>query len=362
MNAAASQAYQAGLQAFERSDLTGAQTQLAQALAADPTAYQAHFALGTVYDRQQQVAEARQSYRAALDIVADYEPAIREMAGSFLRRGMLSEAESFLVAQRTRAPESAAVLAALAEVRSLQKDSDKAQELARQALKKDPDYRPAMVVLARDHYRNRRLDLALYTLTAILDGYGAENPPRDKDNAQARLLRSLIYKEQGARNNAITELRHVVQARPDIVEARLNLAAFMLEAGNAAEAVPLLEGALIYEPLNPLIHLNLGDAYRLQGRPKESLTQLDWVTKAAPNLAETYYNIGLVYMLSAGVEGVTEEQAVDYAIVALEKYLSMQSSARPKAGDDAEELLKRAKSKKAVLEAMKGSGGDDGFQ
>ncbi len=359
MNAAAASAYQAGIQAFKRGDLTGAQTQLGQAVAADPKAYQAHFALGAVYARAGDTSRANQSYRAALDIVPGFEPAIREVAGDLMRTGNLSEAESFLRSQRAKAPDSAAVLAALAELRSIQKNSDEAQDLARQALKKDPDYRPAMVVLARDHYRNRRLDLALYTLTAILDGYGPENPPRDKDNAEALLIRALIHKEQGNRKGAISDLERVVQLRPDIVEARVNLAAFMLEAGNAGGAVPLLEGALAYEPSNVLVHLNLGDAYRLQGRPAEALTQLDWVSKAAPALPQTYYNIGLVYLFSASVPGVTPEQAADRAISMFEKYSSLQKTARPGAGDDAAELLARAKNKKTVLEAMKAQPAQD---
>jgi hypothetical protein len=83
-----------------------------------------------------------------------------------------------------------------------------------------------MVTLARDHYRARRLDLALYTLTAILDGYGTENPPRDKNNADAHLLRALILKEQGKRKAAIEELGSVLGCVPDLVEARLHLATY----------------------------------------------------------------------------------------------------------------------------------------
>ena len=59
------------------------------------------------------------------------------------------------------------VLGALAEVKSIAKDSASAQQLAQEALKKNSDYRPAMVTIARDHYRARRLDLALYALQAL---------------------------------------------------------------------------------------------------------------------------------------------------------------------------------------------------
>lgn len=359
MNAKAAQAYSAGIQAFQSGDLAGARTQFEQAISADAKAYQAHFALGTVLERGGSPDQALGAYRRAVDIKPGFGPAVEAITRVYLRDGRTQDAESFLNQQRTAVPSNAAVLAALAEVKSVQKDSAEAQRLAQESLKADPDYRPAMVVLARDHYRNRRLDLAQYTLTAILDGYGPENPPRDETNPEARLIRALIYKEQGSRKAAIDELERVVELRPDMVEARLNLAVYMLEAGNAKEATPLLEGALAYEPSNHLVHLNLGDAYRLQGRPNEALKQLEWVTKADPNLPQTHYNIGLVYLFSPQVEGVSPEQAIDKAIAAFERYKKLQPRTRQGAGDDVDELLSRARNKKAVLEAMKAQPMDD---
>src|SRR5690606_33970040 len=173
-------------------------------------------------------------------------------------------------------------------------------------------------------------------LTAILDGYGAENPPRDRDNAEARLLRALIYREQGRRKAALEELERVVKLRPDLVEARLNLAAYLLEAGNANAAVPLLEGALPFEPANVLVHLNLGDGYRIQGRPDEAIKQLGWVVQADPNLAQAHYDLGVVYLFSK-VSGMTELQAADMAISEFEKYIKMRPRSPAGAGDDAEE-------------------------
>src|SRR5439155_24962812 len=150
-------------------------------------------------------------------LVPDYEPAIIAYAMLLAKKSQLSEADRFLTEKRGQMPKSAAVAATLAEVKSLQKDTGSAQRIAQEALKVNPDYRPAMVIIARDHYRNRRLDLALYALQAILDGFGAENPARDKDNAEARLLRALIYREQGQRQQAMEEFRHAVAKRPDLV-------------------------------------------------------------------------------------------------------------------------------------------------
>jgi Tfp pilus assembly protein PilF len=370
MNAAAADAYQAGEGAFRAGDLASAKLHFTSASGADPNSAVVWFALGTTYQRLAEIEPAADAYRRALDVEPSFEPAIEALTRLYLASGRVADVETLLNRLRSQAPNSAGVLAALAELKSSQNDSAAAQQLAQQALKADPDYRPAMVALARDHYRNRRLDLALYALTAILDGYGPENPPRDKSNGEARLLRASIYKEQGQRKLAFDEFKRAVELRPDLVEARVNLAVLMLEAGNAPEAVPLLEGALAFEPSNVLVHLNLGDAYRLQGRPAEALRQLQWVTQADPQMAQAHYNIGLVYLLSETVGGVTPKQAIDLAITEFETYQKLQPRGRAGAGDDVGELIARARNKKAMVEAMdakpadvgtSSSGGNDGF-
>jgi tetratricopeptide (TPR) repeat protein len=351
MNAQAAQAYARGLAAFQAGDLGNAQAEFTRATQADASAYQAFYSLGVVRERLNNRAAAITAYRQALNVVRDYEPAIVGVAIAQAQLGKAQEAESFLQGQRAQLPESAAVLAALAEIKSILGDSGEAQRLAQEALKKNPDYRPAMVTLARDHYRRRRLDLALYALKGILDGYGEENPARDKNNAVARLLRGLIYKEQGSKGAAIDEFRRALELRPDLVEARVQLATYLLEAGNAAEAVQLLEGALRYDAGNVLARLNLGDAYRLLGRAGDAKRELEWVARTDPSVVQVHYNLGLLYLFSENIPGVTAEQAADLAISELGKFREK----RPRGGgaDDTEELLTRARTKKGLLEAQK---------
>jgi len=227
MNASAASAYNAGMEAFKNGDLAGAKAQFTQATQADPKAYQAFYSLGVVRERMNETSGALTSYRQATTIVADYEPAIVAYAVLLARTGKPDDATDFLNQRQAQMSKSAAVTAALAEVKSIQGNSGEAQRLAQEALKLNPDYRPAMVTLARDHYRSRRLDLALYALKGILDGYGEENPPRDKNNAEAHLIRGLIYKEQGLRGPAITELQAALALRPDLVEARVQLSSYL---------------------------------------------------------------------------------------------------------------------------------------
>ena len=344
-------AYQAGMQAFQAGDLPGAKNQFVSATQADPKAYQAYYSLGVVRERLNETSGALQAYRQATTIVSDYEPAIVAYGVLLARTGKPDEANDFLSARQAQMPKSAAVTAAMAEVKSIQGDSGAAQRLAQEALKKNPDYRPAMITLARDHYRSRRLDLALYALKGILDGYGDENPPRDKNNAEARLLRGLIYKEQGLKAAAMPELQKAIELRPDLVEARVHLANYLLESGNATEAAGLLETALKYDSVNVLARLNLGDAYRLLGKAAESQRELDWVVKTDPSVAQAHYNLGLLYLFSQSVPGLTPGQAADKAISELEQFKKLKPRTAGGAPDDSDELITRAKTQKALVEA-----------
>ncbi|HEX6275433.1 MAG TPA: tetratricopeptide repeat protein, partial [Polyangiaceae bacterium] len=314
MNASANQAYAAGIAAFKAGDVSGAKTQFQRATQADSKAYQAYYSLGVVEERLNEISNAVSSYRQATVIVPDYEPAIAAYAVLLAKSGKPDQAVDYLNGRISAMPKSAAVVAAMAEVKSIQGDSGAAQRLAQEALKKNPDYSPAMVTLSRDHYRARRLDLSLYTLKAILDGDGPENPPRDKNNADARLIRGLILKEQGNRPAAIDEFEKAIALRPDLVEARVHLAAYYLESGNAAGAAPLLEGAVRYDSDHLLAHLNLGDAYRLLGKPSEARRELEWVQKKDPQLAQVHYNLGLLFLFSDSVPGATPTQATELAI------------------------------------------------
>jgi len=351
MNASAQSSYQKGMVAYFGGDLAGAKSAFQQAISSDAKAYQAHYSLGVVLERLGD-ASALTEYRQATTIQPDYEPAILAYALLVANRGSLSEAETYLQGKMGQLPNSAGVTAALAEIKSMQRDTASAQRLAQEALKKNSDYRPAMMTIARDHYRNRRLDLALYALQAILDGFGTDNPPRDRDNADAHYLRGLILKEEGRRAAAINEFKAAVGLRPDLVAARVELASYYLEAGNAAEAQPLLEGALRYDTNNVIAHLNLGDCYRLASRIPEAKAQFDWVLAHDTSLAQVHYDLGLLYLFAPSIPGMDPKRQTDEAIAEINKYQQMRGKLAAGQSDDSEELLNRAKQKQADIQAQ----------
>ncbi|MFO0660883.1 MAG: hypothetical protein U0165_13775 [Polyangiaceae bacterium] len=129
MNASAKTAYQKGMAFWQNSDLTNAKAAFLEATQADRQAYQAFYSLGVMQELLGESA-ALESYRTAFTIVPSYEPAIVSYGLNLARKGQLSEADDFLSEKKDRMPKSAAVLAALAEVKSLKRDTGSAQQYA----------------------------------------------------------------------------------------------------------------------------------------------------------------------------------------------------------------------------------------
>jgi Tfp pilus assembly protein PilF len=350
MNANALAFYQQGMTSWANGDLKAAMAAFTQATQADPGAFQAYYSLGVVQERLGSNA-ALASYKKAYEIVPTYDRAMVAYGVLLGKNGDYANAESFLRKQRGKLPKSAPLAAALAEVMSLKGDSATAQEMAQEALKLDPTYAPAMMAIARDHYRARRLDSALMALKAVLDGLGGDNPARDKDNAEGYLLRAFIMSEQEHRVEAMENFRKALELRPDLVVARIRLATYLLESGGATEALPMLQQAIKYDSDNVAAHLALGDAYRLTGDFSKAKNEFDWVKGKDANMPEVHYNLGLLYLFApkGAIQGMKEKQQIEAAIASFTKFKELKSKS---GGGDVEELLKQANYKKAEIEAI----------
>jgi len=349
VTAAARGAYDRGYAAFFSGDLPGAKQAFTEASRSDPRAPAPLYSLGTVLDHQGDSGGAQQQYKAAIAVKPDDVTSIGAYAMSLALSGHLSEADSYLTNQQQKHKESAPITTFLAEVKSMENDTATAQQLAQDALRMSPDYKPAMVAIAHDHYRAHRTELAKYALDAVLDGFGESSPPRDKDNADAHLIRGLIREEEGLRAAAMADFDAARKTRPDLVEALIHLGVMKLQAGNVQEATPVLESAVKFAPNAPLAHLNLADAYRLGSRVADAKREFDKALAMDSSLAVAHYDMGLLYLFSPSVPGATASDQIATAIRELETFRSMRGA---KSGaDDVDELLARAEAKQADLKA-----------
>jgi tetratricopeptide (TPR) repeat protein len=296
------------------------------------------------------LAGAQQAFRTAFSNAPDHELSMCAYALSLASSGHAGEADTFLTDKRAKKADSPRLTACAAEVKSLQNDHATAQQLGQDALRMDPNFKDAMVTLARDHYRARKMDLAKYALTAVLEGFGDATPARDKENAEAHLLRGLIMRESGSRIVALKDFEAATKKRPDLVEALVNLGSMRLEAGNANDALAPLESATKFGPKSALAHLNLGDTYRLLQRYADAKTEFDKALSLDSSLAAAHYDIGLMYLTAQGIPGTSADQQVSTAIKELETYKTMRGAKAPLGvNDEIDDLLNRAKAKQAEL-------------
>lgn len=343
--------YADGWKAYTAGDLQAARTSFEAAQRADAASPNPSYALGLVLEHLGESASARAAFRAALVAKPDFDLAAVAYARSLSASGDTAGADAFLTERRAKFPQSAITLAALADVKSAAGNHGDAQQMAQDALRLNPNEPFAMVVIARDHYRARKIDLARYALQAVLDGFGDSSPARAKDNGEAALLRGLLEREYGRRAAAMEAFERAVASQPDLVEALLQLGAMRLEAGNANTALAVLEPAVRYAPKSALAQCNVGDGYRLALRTPEALKAFEAAEKLDPALAAVHYNRALLYLFTANVPGMTPISQVDAAIAELDRYKAMKSS---KAADDVDELLSRAKSRQAELKIAAG--------
>jgi len=352
----AKDSYDRGFQAWASGDLKGAKAAFGEAANKAPKAAGPSYSLGCVLERLGDTQGALDAYRAAYAANPKYEPAIGAYALLLARTGHAINAEQFLADRRAQMPESTAPMVFLAEVKSIEGDSPGCQLVAQQVLAKQPDSKEAMLVIARDYYRNHRWDLARYALQAILDGAADGSiPPRDQGNPAALLLRGLIERETGQRKRAIVDFEQSITKRPDLFEAYINLGEMKLEAGNASDAQGPLEKAASFAPNVAIAHLDLGDCYRLLGRPGDAKKELASALAMDSTLVGAHYDLGLLYLFSPSVPGMLgQDDQLAKAIQELEAYKSMRGAKMSKGpGDDVDELLSTAKRKQSELQLKK---------
>lgn len=350
----AKSAYDRGFQAWTQGDLQAARAAFLDASSRAPRAASPRYSLGCVLERLGDVQGALDAYRAAYGANSKYEVAAGAYALLQARTGHGSDAEQYL---QSKQGDSVRMMVYLAEVKSTEGDSPGCQSLAQQALAKQPDFKGAMVVIARDHYRSHRWDLAKYALQAILEGSDDGTiPPRDPGNADALLLRALIERESGDRKHALADFDQAIARRPDLFEAYINTGEMKLEAGNATEALGPLQKAVRYAPNVAVAHLDLGDCYRLLGRPGDAKSEFDKASSMDSTLAGVHYDLGLLYLFSTNVVpgAASQDDQLNKAIQELETFKSMRGTRPAKGpGDDVDELLSTAKRKQSELQLKK---------
>lgn len=138
----------------------------------------------------------------------------------------------------------------------------------------------------------------------------------DAGDPFAHYYRAVVRSRMGDSAGAIADLRRALSIKPDLAEARLDLGVALVNAGEYAEAEPLLEEAAREPSLRGNALLFLGIAKLRRGENAASLADFDQVAHSDPSLATTarYYRAVALHRM-----GRVDEARADFEQVIAEK-------------------------------------------
>jgi adenylate cyclase len=158
--------------------------------------------------------------------------------------------------------------------RVTKEDNAKARELVEQALKLDPDYTSALVMLGRTHTMAARFGWSESPAESVKQALELAQKAvalRETESSGHKLL-AMVYNHQRQHDMAIAEGERAIALGPNDGEAHALLAYYLLYAGRFEDAIVHIEKAMRLHPHYPAYFLMvLADCYFMAGRYDESI-------------------------------------------------------------------------------------------
>jgi tetratricopeptide (TPR) repeat protein len=180
------------------------------------------------------------------------------------------------------------------------------------ALGRDERYVPAMIVLAKAYYYQRKYELA----TSIVDIAKSI----DGNNAECYNLLGFIALTRDDRISATAAFKKATELDGSYGNAWDNLAAQYLYAKNYDGALQAAQRASQLMPTFPKAFLNLGSAFRGRQQYAESENALKRATQLDPSYADAYFNLGILYLDAKQMPNTDLITKLNTAINYLNKY------------------------------------------
>ncbi|WP_338865127.1 adventurous gliding motility TPR repeat lipoprotein GltE [Myxococcus stipitatus] len=256
------------------------------ALESDANLAEAEYNLGVIAERQGNLTEAKARYKAALTKKPSLRQASENLAVIEQNSGNVAGAVALYQEVLQRYPDDAQSRARLAEIYRLQNDHDKAMELSRGALMRDPASTTALKVMIRSYLDRKQLSMArLVAMRGVkLDGADPE----------LHHLVGVIQLREGDADSARVSFKKALEARDDYVPSHVALAQLSLDAEDYPGAEEHLRRILQADGKNAIAHLNLGLAYKGQGQYDKAMQEYDEAEKLDAELAAVSLNRAII--------------------------------------------------------------------
>jgi tetratricopeptide (TPR) repeat protein len=183
---------------------------------------------------------------------------------------------------------------------------------AKLALGRDERYVPAMIVLAKAYYYQRKYELA----TSIIDIAKSI----DANNAECYNLLGFIALTRDDKISATAAFKKATELNPSYGNAWDNLAAQYLYAKNYDGALEAAQKATQLLPNFDKAWNNLGSAYRGKQDYGQAENAFKRATQINGNYADAYFNLGILYLDAKQMPGTDLITKLNTSINYLNRY------------------------------------------
>ena len=185
------------------------------------------------------------------------------------------------------------------------------------ALGRDERYVPAMVVLAKAYYNNKKYELA----GQIIDIAKQIEP----NNPELYNLLGFLALTRNDRIGATSSFKKATEVDGTYAPGWINLTAQYLYAKNYDGALQAGEKAVHQQP-NAKTYMNLGSAYRGVKKYAESDKAFKKALEFDPQNGDVYFNLGILYLDAKDYAGLDLIQRNNLAINYLTRYRQLTAS------------------------------------
>lgn len=256
-----------------------------------------HMALGLLYLRKKDMAEAEREFQEAVRLEPQSVEGHLALANFYAVKGDRVQVEAALRAAVAAAPPNSSARLRLAAFYRSAGKLDEAKKILRETTAKASDYLPAWRGLAEIALQENKLDDARKVLDTLL-----KKSPSDLDG---HLLLGRLELASRKPNEAVLEFGKVLKLEPRLAVARFNLARAQLELGNIQQAKSELAEAVSTAPnfvdaIVLLARLNLGT-----GAVQPAIDGLERLVATTPS-ASSYDLLGSAYLEKRDAVKATE--------------------------------------------------------
>ena len=295
----AAELFEAGQNAHQKGELEKAVELYGEALGRDPSLWQAEFQRGAAYFSLNRLADAKASMLGVIKQLSEFgdAPEARQVTSRaqillgeiILAENNPVEAEKSFRRALELNPQAARAHAGLAEILLGAGKSAEGVIEAKAAIEAGDDRAGVYALLGEALTQGGKYEEALASFNEALK--------REPKNAVAIRRRAEVHLARKDLKAAIEDLRASIEIEP-VIPSRLRLAHTLTAAKQYDEAVSLYQRILQDEPSNNEARVALAAVMIESGKGAEAVAQLESLIKAEPNRADLRAQLAELYLLS----------------------------------------------------------------